>query len=164
MKKARCIHRAFLRLLARTLDLAQVDGGNGDARDGDLAGGAFALAADDFEEVGLAPVGVHLEVVRHRAYPLELFERLFEVLGTDAVDEVDERLGRRETVPLVDLENLVYRDVGFLGEDAGDTGGEVGLALVAGAADEDVVAGNLELVDAVRGALEADAAHVVVAA
>src|SRR5262249_32769294 len=77
---------------------ADVDGRDGNARDWHLAGGALTFAADDFEQVCLPPVGIHLEVRRHATLPLALLERALKVLGSDTVDEVDEALGRSEAL------------------------------------------------------------------
>src|SRR5439155_4852667 len=69
-----------------------------------------------------------------------------------------------ETLCLIDGEDFVESLRRLLGEHAGDAGGEVGFAFIARATDEDVVARHLELIDPVGRALEADAAHMMVAA
>ena len=53
--------------------------------EGHLTGGALAFAADDLEQVRVAPVHVGLRLLGQRADPLELLERLFEALGADTV-------------------------------------------------------------------------------
>ena len=60
--------------------------------------GAFALAADDLEQLFLAPVHVDIDVLVDGTDFLELVEERVERLRPEAVDEGDELLDRKSVV------------------------------------------------------------------
>src|SRR3972149_100746 len=102
-------------------------------------GGAPAPAADPLEELRLAPVHVHLRLPRQRADPLELLQRRLEALRADALDVRLEALAGRRALALVDVEDAVDRQVRLLRRYPRHARRETA-AIVAGAADQDVVA------------------------
>src|SRR6266508_4325389 len=69
---------------------------------------ALAFAADDLEELVLAPVHVCVDVLVHGAYFLELIQQRIERLRADAVDEGDELLAFGPIVLIV-LDDLADR-------------------------------------------------------
>src|SRR5581483_5937568 len=63
--------------------------------------GALALAADDVEELVLAPVHVHLDVLVQRPDLTELHEEGGKALGPNAVDEGQELLALAPVLQVV---------------------------------------------------------------
>src|SRR3990172_9045120 len=105
---------------------------------------ALPLAADDLEELFLAPVEVGVDLLAYGAHLPELAEQRVEVLGADAVD-----VGQ-ETFAILPLRLVRADDLGdglghALDGDAGDTGAELAAADVVAAAQEHVVAGDIRL-------------------
>src|SRR3990170_1820108 len=124
---------------------------------------ALSLAADDLEELFLAPVEVGVDLLAYGAHFLELVEDGVEVLGADAVDVV------QETLTIMPFSLVRPDDLGdgpghALHGDAGDAGAELAAADVVAAAQEDVVAGDVRLTRLERRALQTDGAQVVLAA
>src|SRR3990172_6781057 len=94
---------------------------------------ALPLAADDLEQLFLAPVEVGVDLLANGAHLPELAEQRVEVLGADAVD-----VGQ-ETLPVHALRLVRADDLGdglghALDGDAGDAGAEIVAADVVAAA------------------------------
>src|SRR3990172_6865888 len=105
---------------------------------------ALSLAADDLEELFLAPVEVGVDLFAYGAHFLELVEDGIEVLGADAVDVVQEALPVR-AFGLIGLDDLGDGGGHALHGDAGDTGAVLSAADIVAAAQEDVIAGDIRL-------------------